>query len=100
MREGKFTEISMVFEIKKFFNSVSNIFFTFFQLSFQRKEKNLYFQRKIRGGKAEKSEGVGKVGEMSSSAGARSVLGNMTNLRAPDTGLLRPSVKTHVTGGQ
>ena len=42
-----------------------------------------------------------KVGEMSSSAGARSVLGNMTNLRlGPDTGLLRPAIKTHVTGGQ
>ena len=37
---------------------------------------------------------------MSSSAGARSVLGNMTNLRlGPDTGLLRPGIKTHVTGG-
>jgi len=35
---------------------------------------------------------------MSSSAGARSVLGNMTNLRGPDTGLLRPGIKTHVTG--
>lgn len=39
------------------------------------------------------------MGEMSSSAGARSVLGNMTNLRGPDTGLLRPGIKTHVTGG-
>ena len=38
---------------------------------------------------------------MSGSAGARSVLGTMTNLRVgPDTGLLRPSLKTHVTGGQ
>ena len=38
--------------------------------------------------------------KMSSSAGARSVLGNMTNLRlGPDTGLLRPGIKTHVTGG-
>jgi len=36
---------------------------------------------------------------MSGSAGARSVLGTMTNLRVgPDTGLLRPSLKTHVTG--
>ena len=57
------------------------------------------FSEKDKRGKSRKSEGEGKVGEMSSSAGARSVLGNMTNLRGPDTGLLRPGVKTHVTGG-
>ena len=34
---------------------------------------------------------------MSGSAGARSVLGNMTN-RGPDHALLRPSIKTNVTG--
>ena len=36
---------------------------------------------------------------MSSAAGARTVLGNMTN-RGPDTALLRPAIKTSVTGGQ
>ena len=35
---------------------------------------------------------------MSGSAGARGVLGNITNMRGPDLALLRPGIKTNVTG--
>ena len=64
-------------------------------VNFQLRIKIQYFQRQKR--KGERFEDL----RMSSSAGARSVLGNMTNLRlGPDTGLLRPGIKTHVTGGK
>ena len=68
---------------------------SFCQNDFSSESKIQYFQRQER--KGERFEDL----KMSSSAGARSVLGNMTNLRlGPDTGLLRPGIKTHVTGGR
>ena len=68
---------------------------TFCPNDFSSESKIQYFQRQKR--KGEIFEDL----RMSSSAGARSVLGNMTNLRlGPDTGLLRPGIKTHVTGGK